>query len=221
MNEPDMERRAVLDVYVAAIPEQPETGTVFPPERQREIDGVRNETLRRERYCVWKLLEQALDHSFGLNMRDLKFEKKSDGKWVCDRVFFSQSHSTDAVAVAVSDGPVGVDLEGAEEFFERFSDPARLARMEKRVCNDAELSAINGAEGFLTLWTKKEALFKCYGKGGFDPREIDTYARPSLTRMAALPARYSLSVCGEQRFFLADAKGIRPMDDQTVSRFFR
>ena len=212
------QQRPALNVYVAAIPETLTLTPLFPPERQKEIEEVRNETLRRERYCVWKLLERALDHTFGLKMEDLSFQKQPEGKWICDRVHFSQSHSVSAVAVAVSNAPVGVDLEGAEEFFARFADPARLLRLEKKVCTAGELAELRDVSEFLALWTKKEAIFKCFGmEGVFLPDRIDTRTYASSTRMVALPERYSLSVCAvtpeRPRFYIADADGIRPMGE--------
>ena len=198
-------KTGVLDVWVAAIPEQFTPRALEPPERGREILAPRSETLRRERCAVWLLLLRALDRSLGLDAQALRFEKLPEGKWVCDRAYFSLSHAGGAVAVAVSDAPVGVDLEGEEEFCSRFRDAEKLERLERRTCNFAERSSLRDIRDFLALWTKKESIFKCEGGPYFDPAATDTAAFPTHTRSVALPERYTVSVCSAQlgrlRFF--------------------
>ena len=188
----------VLDVYVAAIPENFTPVPLPPPERGREIMAPRNETLRRERCAVWTLLLRALERSMKLRADTLRFEKLPEGKWVCDQAFFSLSHAGGAVAVAVSDAPVGVDLECEEEFFSRFRNMEKLERLERKVCTPAEFAAIQSVSDFLALWTKKESIFKCVGGTYFDPAATDTAAHATVTRSLPLPERYTVSVCSAQ-----------------------
>ena len=187
---------SLLDVYVAAVPPALRPRPVDPPEREREIFSPRNESLRRERYAVWRLLEQALRRSFGIKMSSLRFEKLQSGQWVCDGPRFSLSHAGSAVAVAVSDAPVGVDLEVEAEFYRRFEDAERLERLEKRCCTPGEKAALRDRGDFLALWTKKESIFKAGGYDFFEPAGIDTAARQSVTRLVELPERCAVSVCG-------------------------
>ena len=46
-----------------------ERGEVYPTERNTLIEKTKNESLRRERYSVWKLLEYALLDTFGIDIR--------------------------------------------------------------------------------------------------------------------------------------------------------
>ena len=75
-------------------------------------------------------------------------------------VHFNMSHCKNAVAVALHDAPVGIDVECRRSI--------SRALME-RVCCREELSVIEAAEDaemeFLRLWTQKEALLKCTGAG--------------------------------------------------------
>lgn len=74
---------------------------------------------------------------------------------------FNLSHTRDAIAVAVSNGPVGVDIE-------KFRD-ANI-EIAKRFFTDGEASfitrnIIDTDKRFYEIWTKKEAYIKFIGKG--------------------------------------------------------
>ena len=47
-------------VMAAQIPDRDISDLLYPPERQAEIDGISRESVRREKYFVWKLLEYAV-----------------------------------------------------------------------------------------------------------------------------------------------------------------
>ena len=189
--------------------------TVFPPERQAEIERVNNARSKREKYAVWKLLEKALYRSLGLRIEDLSFKKRRDGKWTADGVEFSLSHSKGACAVAVSSRPVGIDIENADDFLARYSDGDKLRSLAKRVSTASELKGAADPEAFLRLWTKKEAIFKLSGRGSFFPHKIDTAKTPAETRLLCLPAAYCVSVAGEKldklRFYRVTDNGAHEM----------
>lgn len=164
-------RMPVVDVYLATIPEKGEMSPIACTLRQGELDGISNENVRREKYYVWKLLEYALERSFGLKSKDLSFQK--DGKrYFCDKAYFSLSHSGGALAVAVSRDKVGVDLEKISS-----RDTDSLAR---RVFTPEEAEAYMAlpegekAPFFFRAWTAKEALFKAAHEETFVPAKIDT-----------------------------------------------
>ena len=75
-------------------------------------------------------------------------------------VHFSLSHTKNAVACAVSDCPIGVDVQEKMEYSSRLAD---------RICSDAVRTALENAKdrdlALTALWTKKEALAKKTGKG--------------------------------------------------------
>lgn len=146
-----------VNVYVAEIPADLKVGDVYPSLRDEEIKAVKNEALRREKYCVWKLLEYAIKHSFGKELSKIDFLKSDTGKWCCDLCEFSLSHAQNAVCVAVSLQPVGVDLEKIER---TKTDVSAFVFSEKELkeyqdCKDEEKAAY-----LIAAWTKKESLFK-------------------------------------------------------------
>lgn len=79
-----------------------------------------------------------------------------------DDLFFSISHCGSAVAVAVDDEEVGVDIEEVKRYKER---------MVNYVLNEDEINEIKDKEitdkreSFIDIWTKKEAVFKLLGTG--------------------------------------------------------
>ncbi len=76
-------------------------------------------------------------------------------------VCFNLSHSGDWVILAVGETEVGCDIERI-----KLVDPLRLGKV---VYTEAELEYISSNPDrlgrFYELWTKKEALLKCMGKG--------------------------------------------------------
>ena len=75
-------------------------------------------------------------------------------------VHFSLSHGKNAVACAVGDRPVGIDVQDKVAF---------SLRLANRICTEEESKALQKATdkdlALTALWTKKEALAKCSGKG--------------------------------------------------------
>ena len=75
-------------------------------------------------------------------------------------VHFSLSHCEKVVACAVGDSPIGLDVQDKIDFIPRLAD---------RICSDKERAFLENAQdkgwALTALWTKKEALAKCNGKG--------------------------------------------------------
>ncbi len=87
---------------------------------------------------------------------------KPHGKVRADGAELSVTHSGDLVGVAISDRPVGLDVEKVDPGI----DVDGVARIS---LSDAELAALprNGgrAQAFTTYWTRKEAIVKATGDG--------------------------------------------------------
>ena len=173
-NEPLHFNIGGADVFVAEFDEGVEVKSVQPPIRNEMIARTADPHLKRQRYCVWRLLDYALRQTVGKGVDELSFEIDGNGKWSADcGVRFSLSHSGNVVAVAVGDLPVGVDVERLDE--KRFN--ARLAR---RILTEGELALYNNVppdkrpQALVKTWTKKEAVFKRDGGKAFTPNAIDT-----------------------------------------------
>lgn len=80
--------------------------------------------------------------------------------YIADGPYFSISHCKQAVAVAVADRPIGIDVENIRH---------AEAYLITRTMNAAEQKQIAEAEdqdrAFTSLWTRKEAVVKAQGVG--------------------------------------------------------
>lgn len=162
----------MLRLYVAPISDCEMSRELIPKERQLEVCKIENENVKREKYLVWLLLERALEESLGISIADASLSKDENGKWVSPHFFLSLTHGGGAVAVALSDAPVGVDAE-------REVAP-RSHSFAERIMTDGELRAYlslgeRERTAFLTeCWTVKESIFKMRGEKCFIPSECDT-----------------------------------------------
>ena len=161
----------VTDLYIASIPDAP-IDTISLAARQALIEKTVNEPMKRQRYYVWKLLEYALKNSFLLQPETIAFSVDENGKWSCPDCYFSLSHCNDAVAVAVSATPVGVDIEKL--------DRTVAPGLCRKVLTDKELLEYNQLNDsrrhryLLEKWCAKESLFKVSGGKQFSPCHIET-----------------------------------------------
>ena len=183
-------------VYTAVIDPNIPLSEVYPPERQAEIDRCLNENSRLEKYAAWRLLETALCEGLGISsVESVCFSKDIYGKWSCDRCFFSITHSGGVVAVAVSDKPVGVDVEVIKRYREG---------LEAKILTPAEYTALEGLdrraaeEYIIRKWSEKESIFKTLDRKGFEPLKIET-SEYSVTSevLDILNKRFVLSVCSK------------------------
>ena len=149
-----------LDVYVASTPSSPMSAPLLSAERASYVTSARCESVQRERYFVWRLLEFALRDSLGLDPSRVEFRRSRQGGFEADGFYFSLSHTDGALAVAVSREPCGVDIEllrsvpNGKRIAERAFTEEQLRRL--RECREEEAEA----QVFFELWTAHEAEFK-------------------------------------------------------------
>lgn len=171
------------------------SGEVVCAARAEEIAACQSEQVRWQKHAVWKLLEHALAETYGLDVSSLVFRKEGE-RWRCAECEFSLSHSGEAVAVALSRGRVGIDLERC----------GAAGRLGERILTEREKNTALGlAEEkrdthVCVLWTKKEAIFKCGNDKVFVPRKIEGDALPTLTFRVYGMEKYFLSVAAKQDF---------------------
>ena len=113
----------------------------------------------------WLPLQQLLKEwngNFVFNEHDKPFMQNALGGRI-EGIDFSISHCKNAIAVVLSDRPVGVDVES----FRHAEEP-----LLKRTMNPEEQAEVRNAadpaEAFTRLWTRKEALLKLRGTGLVD-----------------------------------------------------
>ena len=196
-----------LDLYVARIPETVKYTTLYPKQRDKEVRVVKNEEIKKHKYYAWRLLEYALMHTFAYDIKRIDFSKAPSGKWQCSNCEFSISHSGELVAVVVSRKPVGVDVQlqkviNSAGFVERmFTDKERSRLMS--ITDEQERSA-----KLISLWAKKESIFKTFNSDKYIPAEIETSDYDTYTETVDIGGvLYHISVCG------ADVSKIRVFKD--------
>ena len=117
-----------------------------------------------QRLCVlaYQLLKRGLKEMYGIQDNPL-FEYNEHGKPSIighPEIFFNLSHCKEAVLCAISDEPVGVDVESVRSFNES---------LVRYTMNDDEVRRIESSEdqavAFIRLWTMKEAALKLKGTG--------------------------------------------------------
>ena len=151
----------MIRVYLAVNPLYKAQKTLCE-KRNEEILKVKNQKVYTEKLQVWLLLEHALKDC-GFDLKKLNFEKLPSGKWIADGVEFSLSHSKGVFAVAISDEPVGVDVQK-----HTLINHARLAQKilsTEELKEYENLSSKDKNEHIIKKWTEKESLFKAYEKG--------------------------------------------------------
>lgn len=178
-------------VYVSRFPFDVDDEKIFPTDRAEEIENCSNQSVKLQKFYSWKLLERALSQSLGLRVAELDFRRTANGKWECDKCFFSLSHSGSFVAVAVSYEPVGIDIERFE--LSRFS-----AGLAEKIATGREREDIS-PRALISLWTKKEAIFKLSGDKAFVPKNIETADYNTVTKILnAGNESYCLSVASSR-----------------------
>lgn len=110
---------------------------------------------------VYLLLKQGLNKEYGISENPI-FEFEENGKPFMPAhpdVFFSLSHSKTVALCAISDKPIGADVEVVRKI---------SADLMEYTMNDEELKFIQNHRepnlAFFCLWTRKEAFLKLLGR---------------------------------------------------------
>ncbi len=180
-------------VYISKIPTDIEITDLYPPQRNGEIQKCKSPRVRAEKYYVWRILEKAITEALNIPIEEVSFTKTENGKWIADKLCFSISHTYDAVAVAISDNNIGVDIEALSRYKKRI---APLTLTEKETVPLKYMSEDMRAEYVMTKWTQKESIFKTLNEKAFLPNTVETSAYPVKTEKIDLAdTTYLLSVC--------------------------
>lgn len=125
------------------------------PENSRSDNG------KKQHYLGIELLKQGLEQEFGIDYFPEIIGKEEYGKPFLRNGagFFNISHCNGLVGCAISNIPVGFDVECKRKFQESIL---------KKTCNEAEKEYIlkqDCLERFLQIWTLKESYIKMLGQG--------------------------------------------------------
>ena len=131
-------------------------------QRREQLLKFKHELGRKTCAMAYLLLRQGLQQEYNITEPPI-FAYNEHGKPHIvghDDIHFNMSHCRAGVVCALSDAPIGVDIESIREYNDS------LARY---TMNEEELQTINAAErpevAFTRFWTMKEAVMKCKGSG--------------------------------------------------------
>ena len=155
----------MMKLYVADITNLPdpllcpEQLRGLPSERQQRIHNMKQEKSRKQSMGVGLLLQKVLAL---YHMEDSQVFAGERGKPMVDGLEFSLSHSGDLIICAVSDKPIGCDVEEIRKAPERVAERYFSCREQEY------LSRFFGEEydrAFFRLWTMRESYVKMTGEG--------------------------------------------------------
>ena len=161
----------MMKLYVADITNLPdpllcpEQLRGLPSERQQRIYNMKQEKSRKQSMGVGLLLQKVLAL---YHMEDSQVFAGERGKPMVDGLEFSLSHSGDLVICAVSDKPIGCDVEEIRKA------PERVAERYFGHREQEYLDQFSGEEydkAFFRIWTLKESYVKMTGEGMGVPME--------------------------------------------------
>lgn len=132
------------------------------PQRREQALKFRHENGRRLSLAVYLLLKKGLREKYGITENPV-FGYSAEGKpFIIDHpdIHFNFSHSGDVALCALSDQPVGADVEVPRKI---------SSSLVSYTMNDSEKAQIDASPNpemqFLYFWTRKEALLKLMGEG--------------------------------------------------------
>jgi 4'-phosphopantetheinyl transferase len=187
----------VTEVWYVGVDQVPESLAVLldgrDRARRRQIVGAAD---RARFLAAWVLVRLVIGGRLGQDPATLSFDRtcahcgdrrhgKPDVRAASPGLDFSVSHAGALAVVAVSDRPVGVDVEVATAGAQPVV--AALTERERATC----LSYA----GFARLWTRKEAVLKAVGKGlAIHPGSIEVSGSTlvSLPEELGRPEDYTL-----------------------------
>ncbi len=197
-------------VYVADVKSLPDPKEVpgcmelLSKERKNKIERLARPEDRRLSLGAGLLLQQTLK-KHGFDSQNIFYGE--NGKPQMEGIYFNLSHSHNMVACAISDKPVGCDIEKIRDIKENIAT---------RFFSEKENAYIKEAEDekdmFFRLWTIKESYMKMTGQGlklGLERVQVDFENARVFYKGELCPCYikeyevdgYKLSVCAEGEHF--------------------
>jgi 4'-phosphopantetheinyl transferase len=152
---------------------------------QRREQALRYKHTLGQFCCLksWGMLKEGLqieDWRFKIEdwrFRDLEWQFNEHGKpFIPGGPYFSISHCKEGIAVAISDEPIGIDIEGIRHADEELI--RRTMNEEERLWVTGEGLRVTGYglrdRRFTRLWTQKEAVVKAIGTGIVSFEQLQT-----------------------------------------------
>lgn len=177
----------------------------FGEQEKNRLLSIQNDSYASSSFSALRCLEKLLnDSGFPVSEADYTIVRPAGGKpyFKNSPLQFNVSHSHGAVAVALSDHPIGIDI----EFIDESRDVISLAR---RFFAPREFETIEHSKSpvndFFSMWTKKEAFAKLSGKGLASICKAEPIGKDcffDLFELSLNGKNAFLSVCSKQKLRL-------------------
>ena len=198
----------VTDIFELPDPKEcPEILAGLPDARVQKTLRYRQLKDRKQSFGAGLLLKKCLEE-YHINIEDIRYGKH--GKPEIEGIYFNLSHSHDMVVLAVSNRPIGCDIEKVGKIRDGIA---------KHYFTDNEVRYLEQYDGdkkreeFYHLWTMKESYMKMTGEGSslslksfeFEIRDnVKVYRDGNLCdcyiKEYEIPG-YKLTVCSEEYDF--------------------
>lgn len=139
--------------------------------KKKKIDALHFEKDKRLSVCAEMIAKKMIAKHCSVKAEEIVILTDSGGKPYAENIniYFNISHSGDMVACALSNNPIGIDIEKIREIDDKLIHFVCTDEELEYVCSDIELKT----QRFFEIWTAKEAYFKCYGTGITDLKSIN------------------------------------------------
>ena len=155
------------------------------PEKRARVDKIRQRKDKMRTVFADRLARELLSEALGREAGEIEFSYGEFGKPLLKGggYFFNVSHSEDVVAAAVSERPIGIDIERirdispfiAKKYF-CHNEQVYLFGHDPRDSDFERVLSPEARMRFFELWTAKEAYLKCRGTGMTHVKTVDTTA---------------------------------------------
>lgn len=171
-----------------------------PNEKRLKISRYRFDIDKKLSLYSEILLRSLISRNLNIKNNNIKLDKDGLGKPHLKShpdFHFNISHTKNAITVAVSTAPIGVDIEKVT---------AADIRIARRFFTADELNWVTSDKSelnkrFFIIWTKKEAALKRKGTGLTDIKNIDVTADNISDCLSTLRIDdYIISVCSKNKF---------------------
>ena len=145
--------------------------SLLSSQKKKRVDAYRFERDKILSVCANMLAKKMIAKHCSKAPENIEILTSSNGKPYVKNsdIEFNISHSGEMVACALSDTPIGVDIEKVREIDDKLIDFVCTADEKKYVCEKDETKQPR----FFEIWTAKEAFFKCDGSGISDLKSIN------------------------------------------------
>ena len=131
--------------------------------RQAKADKLKKKPDKKLSIAAADLVRTAVSEKFNINSKDVRFRVRENGKPYIENIDieFSISHSGTIAVCAISDKPVGIDIEQIRDVNINLVKKLFTPDEQNYVLEKWSLSK----QRFFEVWTRKEAYVKMLGKG--------------------------------------------------------